>query len=419
VNGAAVDGQSAHRERLSGVLAWFASALLLVLVLAHVIAVRHLLTALVLICVVLQLRRRGLHAVPLRAPVIAWLAFTLASYSWSALPAMTADAWLDEAFYPLLLFTAFYLIGSKAQHDIRIAAAVFSSIACLFLLSLEGFSAVAADVRTGVARYYPGVGQASTFAAFAIPALVSMWFHGLTMKALALTGLAFCLAVGLFSLNRMFWPAALATLLLCSLGIRTRRTMRAFLLGAGALAALAVVGAGTVDVMRNAPQLLGRYADAVARIDLEEIVENDDRPGLWRAWLGYAAEHPLIGIGFGQQVPKHYLQPKHPDDPVLAGRYTGHHAHNLLLNTMLQTGLAGVSLLLWLLGALLLRFLRSRAHQPLAAWAGIALLTALLLKNTTDDFMRDAVAMYFWSLAGWLLARAERRTPAASPAWNS
>src|SRR5690606_814242 len=91
-----------------------------------------------------------------------------------------------------------------------------------------------------------------------------------------------------------------------------------------------------------------------------------------------------------------------------ADRFTGHHAHNLFLNTVLQTGLIGLALLLGLLGALTWRFLRQRHLHPVAAWAGVALVAAMLLKNTTDDFMRDAVAMYFWALAGWLLAFVER-----------
>jgi O-antigen ligase len=153
------------------------------------------------------------------------------------------------------------------------------------------------------------------------------------------------------------------------------------------------------------------YKHRSAMIDrLQELVATDPRPRIWSTWTQRALERPWLGVGFGKQLPRIYHQPRHPGDPVLADIQMGMHAHNLFLNTVLQTGIVGLLLLLWLLGTLFTRFYRVRLESPIPAWAGIALLAAMLVKNFTDDFMRDAVAMYFWSLAGWLLACAERET---------
>jgi O-antigen ligase len=158
--------------------------------------------------------------------------------------------------------------------------------------------------------------------------------------------------------------------------------------------------------------------------DLAESFGRDPRPAMWRGWAEHVTERPWVGIGFGKAVPGEYLQARHPDLPAPGGMIYWDHAHNLFLNTLMQTGAIGVLLLLWLFGALAWRFAQARSTRPAQAWAGLALVVALLVKNATDDFMRDSVALCFWALAGYLLARAHAarepdaaqiRPPARSP----
>jgi O-antigen ligase len=412
----------APAQRFPAVLSAAALLLLVLLVLGHTVALRHILMGLLLLGLVVYWRRGGMPEVPLLAPVTAWLALTLLSLAWSPLPALSARSWLDEAFYPLVLFAIFHRIGSERALDVWVTAAVCAGIGALALLSAGGYASIADDAsRRGALYYYPGVGQASTLALYALPVLLIPAAHASRVVRMgALAGMAACVVVGAVTLNRMFWPAAIVAGALGGHALWRGWSKRHAVALAAAAAALAVIALAGIQQMRH-PPLPAAAAQEEAPVvgQIEDIVNTDPRPELWRAWSAYALEHPWLGVGFGQRVPPLYHAERHADEPVFKDRYHRSHAHNLFINTLLQTGLPGVALLLWLLAALALRFLRARAHQPLAAWAGIALLSALLLKNATDDFMRDAVAMYFWSLAGWLLARAERGDNPATAAWKS
>ena len=84
------------------------------------------------------------------------------------------------------------------------------------------------------------------------------------------------------------------------------------------------------------------------------------------------------------------------------------HAHNLFLNTWLESGLIGVVLEMSLLIALVVRFCRLRHATPWICAAGVALVVGMLAKNSTDDFMWRTTALAFGSFAGLLLGRGER-----------
>jgi O-antigen ligase len=83
------------------------------------------------------------------------------------------------------------------------------------------------------------------------------------------------------------------------------------------------------------------------------------------------------------------------------------HAHNLFINTWLQTGIIGLALQSVLLLALLARFWRLRHVEPLVSAAGIALVAGMLAKNVTDDFMWQTTILAFWSFSGLLLGIGE------------
>ena len=116
-------------------------------------------------------------------------------------------------------------------------------------------------------------------------------------------------------------------------------------------AACAAIGAGMIIVLRKIDHasvyLLGYLAvvavvfwiafapPEVTRIfstfsrsgDAEEIVTLTGRTDLWRFALGKLAESPVFGYGYGGSrfvIADHY--------------WTTHHAHNVVLNTMLGTG---------------------------------------------------------------------------------
>jgi len=404
-------------KRSLSLLAWIAPLLLFVLHFAHTVALRHLLTALVLLALAGQALHRAGPSLPLRAPVLAWLGFTLLSCLWSVAPQHSAKAWLDEAFYPMLLFCAFHALGGEAKAEARIRLAAWSGMVALAALSMAGYRAVSADMfRPGVLNFYPGVGQASTYAVLALPIFVLLLSsREKPWPQLGTVGLLACVIVGAVSLNRMFWPVAVATVL-CTLAVYFRRPGRkGLLLTVAGVVAIITVMAG-VQHLRDTRLFAARQAAPVSvTAELKKMVDSDPRPTLWRAWYARALEHPWIGVGFGKDVPRSYHQPRHTEDKILQHLYFGVHAHNLFLNTVLQTGVLGLGLLLWLLGSLASSFGRAYHRQPELASVGLALVLAMILKNSTDDFMRDSMAMYFWALAGWMLSKAHVDSAARAP----
>jgi O-antigen ligase len=389
-------------------LAWTSPLLLFVLVFAHTVAIRHLLTAALLILLVLHGVRNRYLPIPqaLHWPVFAWLAFTLLSCAWSVGMRQSANAWLDEAFFPLLMLGAFYTLGKAQGTEIRVQAALFAGMLALALISLAGHSVIAQDdPRAGAAYYYPGVGQASTFALFALPVFVVMVADRVRLKRYAgACGLAAVGFTGAVTLNRMFWASALLTLLIALAWRWHSNGKRAVLTFAvaGLLAASALL---VTIAFRAELQSLPQEASLAEKIT--EHIETEPRPMLWSAWFARGLEQPWFGLGFGKRVPRDYYRQTSPDDPIMSHPFYGGHAHNLFLNVFVQTGLAGLAIYAWLIVALARAFNARRKSNVGLAWAGFALIGALLIKNSTDDFMRDAVAMYFYALAGWTLALAQ------------
>jgi O-antigen ligase len=395
------------QERSLTLLSSLAAAVLLILPFAHTVALRHVLTALVLVATAVQFRR--LLRVPrmVHLALWCWLAFSLASTLWSIDALRTAEAWLDEALYPSILFYAFYAASTHVNGQIRLQVATVVGITALAALSAFGYHAISVDtVRPGLLYYYPGVGQASSYAVFALPVLALIVRTG-RWPVMGVIGLFACVVIGAASLNRMFWPTALLTLL-CAVGFHFRSGTMKVLLGATAIAA-AIVAIGLVYQVRNGTADTKENSDVEISVEsVQRMLDSDPRREIWRAFTHAVFDAPWIGLGFGKTVPHVYYKAHHLGNPILSGSKAWEHAHNLFLNTILQTGIVGLALFVGLLFALAWAFTAARTHAPAAAWAGLALLLALILKNTTDDFMRDAMAMYYWGLAGWLLALATR-----------
>jgi O-antigen ligase len=85
------------------------------------------------------------------------------------------------------------------------------------------------------------------------------------------------------------------------------------------------------------------------------------------------------------------------------------HAHNLFLNTWLQTGVIGVALQIVLFAALIARFWQLRRVNLWLCTAGVALVVGMITKNITDDFMWQTTMLAFWSFAGLMLGCGERQ----------
>ncbi len=192
----------------------------------------------------------------------------------------------------------------------------------------------------------------------------------------------------------------------------------------------AVVGAAGVGTLEYSARLrLGAAVSAAPSRDVAieghqvvvpqafssigDTVSSDTRPKLWAFYTMEAKRHTWIGVGFGKPLPGMVYQQEMPQSLLAIEPQALTHAHNLFLNTWLQTGVIGVALETALLLALVRGFWRVRRNDPWLCAAGIALVAGMIAKNTTDDFMWQTTMLAFWSFAGLLLGAAQQKTDPA------
>jgi O-antigen ligase len=175
------------------------------------------------------------------------------------------------------------------------------------------------------------------------------------------------------------------------------------------LAALAVVVALAVFLEYGARERMSPAENAALAPNHSaalQLIKAEPRPRIWAYYLEKAQEHPWIGVGFGRTVPAIFYGTK--NDPALAAIDTNAqiHAHNFLLDWLLQTGLFGLILLCTLLVAVgrhAWQLGQAGRQQRIIACAVLVSIIGMLLRNLTDDFMVYANATMFWATQGALL----------------
>ncbi|HEV3422170.1 MAG TPA: O-antigen ligase family protein [Paraburkholderia sp.] len=362
---------------------------------------------------------------PLVVPMACWAAWTLAAVAWSAFPAISMHAWLDEVLYPLVSFWAFWLLGTRVQRLAPLALINWVACVLLALISVLYWGHLQPPTaNTFPLHFYTRVGHTSTLAVFAMALFCGVLLRP-GWRLFGVTGLVMCLFIGLATLNRFFWPAAAATLLVALFPFYRRHIMLALL-------AFAVVGAAAIGTLEYSSRLrLGEAAAVTASHDVAidghqvlvpqafssigDTVSSDTRPKLWAFYTAEAKRHMWRGVGFGKPLPGMVYQSEMPQSLLRIEPQALTHAHNLFLNTWLQTGLIGAVLETVLLLCLVLSFWRARRGDPWLCAAGIALVAGMIAKNTTDDFMWQTTMLAFWAIAGLLLGRAHQAAdPGAS-----
>lgn len=368
---------------------------------------------------VLAANRPSLVRWPLWLPIVAWMAWSLAASGWSVFPRVSLHAWYDEVLYPLITFWGFWLFGTRVQRPQWPAFAVWVACVLLVLISAICWGKLQPPTpMTFPMRYYNRVGHTSTLVIFAMTL-----FTGLLWRArwwpIAAVGLVLCAFVGLASLNRFFWAAAAVTLLVALYPLYRRHLVITVL-------AVVLLSAGTATTLEYSANL--RYHDAPPSLTMRDILvagyriyvpkeftalgdslSSDTRPKLWAFYTAQGKHHAWLGIGFGKPLPGLAYAPEAPAELLAIEPQALTHAHNLFLNTWLQTGYIGVTLETLLFVSLIGCFWRLRASDPLLCAAGIALVLGMITKNLLDDFMWQTTMLAFWAFAGLLLGYGERR----------
>lgn len=338
-----------------------------------------------------------------------WLAFGLwagwawLSLAWSVEPERSLKELRNETVYAGLAFWMCY-VAAQAREAARVILPIVAAAAAL-LCAFALYQFPQGLVRNGE-RWHGGAGNLSTIVLILLPcALVAAW-HGHRCRSRMLRNCALALAVLLVAaayttLNRTIWfGMALEFMLIAGLVVLRDRAIiapRAKLVGAAAVA-MVVASAG----------LMGSHIQT-EREEVGEIAVADPRLKLWPGVVDLISERPMTGYGFGRGVLREPLRAEFKD-PLLW------HAHNLFLDTLLQTGLPGVLLLLLLIGATIRQGWRlSQATEPIASACGIAVLavvSGMLIRNMTDMLWVRHNALVYWAVLGVLLAWGWQRSAA-------
>lgn len=345
-----------------------------------------------------------------------WSGFVLGSALWSWSPYGTLKSGLMDVALPLAaMFAAFLLTcwrGARGfLYSIMLAQVLIFATAAGLVMVL-GYGAVfETQLHASYFAAYPGVGVATTVAMLAMPFCIAVIFRpeNPLLRVLALLALVSIFGSALLSQNRAFWLVAPCIIgLQCALFFARRRLR----LVAGVkvisllVATLLIMGAAAFYSMS-----LRSASDPAANISLRAQFSQDVRWAAWQVWIARGSENPLLGFGYGKRnIPEH-LEPEYRERLDQIGYGVAGHGHNLLLNFWLQTGVVGVFLFLLMVVAWVGHFFRVRApdgQMTDGAVIGVALIASLFLKNMTDDFYGQAVAVYFWILMGVALGMHSR-----------
>lgn len=367
-----------------------------------------LLLALVLAACV-ALRERGqLRLLPaVWLPFALWAAWAAASLAWSIEPERSLKEWRNEAFYTACaLWSCFIAAQARAAPRLFITVLAAAAVAVCGV-SIWEYSKGRAEYLTG---WHGGPGDHSSTLLMLMPCAVMAGWYARRLGASAWLVVATAALAALFfvsayaTLNRTVWVGFAVQFIVLGafLAIRGRASLK---LAAGGAVLLAAVAAMLFAAQAELQETKAAHAARAPKVDT--------RLALWPEVAEHIGERPITGHGFGRGLLRAELQEK-----LRRVDRNLWHAHNIFLDTALQTGLVGLALFLALLGAILREGWRNaRSTDYGAAACGavlIAMVAGMLVRNMTDTLLARQNALLFWGLTGVLLAWGTRRWRASS-----
>ena len=398
--------------------AWAAALFLAANLFPHSIALRLTMLALGLALVAFELARAklagrpaGVQALPpLLFPILLWAAWAALSILWSVEPERSMKEFKNEVVY---VFLGYWLcwVAAQAPGARRAFGTVLGAGAVLTCaVGLYGYVVPAG--HAWLMRLASGPGDQSSALLTLMPcAQIAIWLareeHAPRALQRALWALPLLfLAAAYATLNRTVWIGFAVELVVMGVLLLPRpefspllKLGRARLL-AGLLAAAFVGGVVLVGIQVQEERVAMSPGAAV---------ERDPRMEIWAVAIDTIKDHPVTGLGFGRGIDRRSLTEE-------LGNRQYWHAHNLILEAAVETGLLGAALLLLLICAAAYRGWRlaRSADAPAAAYgtALVVVVAGMFLRNMTDTLLVRQNALLFWGVGALLLglgAAASRR----------
>ncbi len=426
---------------LRGYAAWavgFWVLWLAILPLGHVTALRTAL-ALPVVGLTMVVAARGagwlsLSRVPALSIWLLLLTWCGLSALWSPAPDVTWSKFRFDLLLPFCAFISTYILARFSGAPRYLLLGGLLGTALLAGMSIFAWvpapSWLKAEIQQGTFTpmpfWYPGVGEASAYAVLLIGPLLAWWLacrergHALAkwLPPLAM----FAIFIIVLATNRrsaLAVPLLIAPLYFVLLGRSSKPLSRKMigLLSAGFLLVI-VVAAGFFEYgarERLSPEQRSALPPTTSAALM--LIKAEPRPQIWAFYLEKAREHPWIGVGFGRTVPAIYFDTRNNQALLAIESNAATHAHNIVVDWVLQVGLIGFALFAFLLASIARNAwaarVRSRQHRLLAC-AVLVTITAMLLRNMVDDFLVYGIAIMFWATLGALLGLLEGNPPAGS-----
>ena len=360
-----------------------------------------LLASATLLCAAVLVREPGtVSAVP---PIgwawLLWAAWAAASITWSLDPARSQKEWQNEVVYTTLALCVCY-VGGQAKDAARafiLALATGATLACLSAL----WAFASGLPPESSAGWHGGPGDHSAALLTLMPcALALLWYgrHARWPRAAMWAGallIVLFLASAYATQNRTVWLGFALEIAVFAVALAARSGNRR------AQLSIALAGVVTIAAMGTVVLLVQAERETIGAFSMKA----DPRLSIWPKATQYIERKPLTGYGFGRGLLREQLQGE-------ANQELAWHAHNLLLDVALQTGLIGLALFVVLLAATLRQGLRFAADANVVSaacgMALIAVLAGMLTRNMTDMLFVRQNSLLFWGVTGMLLAGGAR-----------
>jgi len=390
--------------------AWAAALFLAATLFSHSVALRLLMLLLGLGLVAWELvrariaaRQHGVQALPpLLVPILLWSAWAGLSVLWSQEPERSQKEFQNEVVYVFLGYWLCY-VAAQAQAARRVFGFMLGGAGVLACL-LGIYVYFAPGALPWLGRLASGPGDQSSAMLTLMPcALMAIWLarNEAAPRSLQLTLLILpplILVAAYVTLSRTVWVGFIvefgvfAALLFSRPEFgQTLRLWRAKLVAG--LAAIAIGGGVALAMVQVQEKRVEERPNAT--------FAKDPRMEIWGSAANLIKQHPLTGLGFGRGIARQSLVENLGDSQFW-------HAHNLILEAAIGSGIPGAALLLLLIGMTAYKgWQLARDNNAEAAAYGIALVAVvagMFVRNLTDAQLARQNALLYWGLVGALLA---------------
>jgi O-antigen ligase len=399
--------------------------LMAVLPLGHVTALRNSLVGVIALFALLQFRLAASRNAPGLVAWLVWLAFAAASIGWSALPDASFQSFRRDQFYPFVLFLVSFQVAQfywgRLAVALGMAAGTLLCLATMFAATWLGVDPEAAEPASGILGWLAwragNTTDASTYVAYiAVPLyLILLTSRHAWRRWAAATWLLVFAAIGFLSESRTLVAALFVSFVgfLIALGV-----LRGQLRWKSVLVVVAIglaISAACLEIISRARLPGPQPSDRSAAV---EMIMADTRPAIWGVYLELARKRPWFGVGLGRNVPSRIYHLEDDAELRHIDPQAASHAHNVLLDLVLEVGVIGLAI--WL--GLHLEIMRRAVQRARGggdrekAWAAavVALVLAMLVKNSTNDLVVYGNALLFWVLLGTMLGLIWRGAPASA-----